>query len=112
MGCPTVILERKKLLRTIFSIQPPTSHGDQEIYTLMKKTNGIGGLFLPLVWLRSSWPVNMGLYMVIITGYCSVLFFPRVITLEEIISMSRAFRKRGALVATQSGRAFAQIGTR
>jgi hypothetical protein len=42
MRFPTVILEGKKLPRMIFSIQPPTSHGDQEIYPLMKKTYEIG----------------------------------------------------------------------
>jgi hypothetical protein len=42
MRFPTVILEGKKLPRMIFSIQPPTSHGDQEIYLLMKKTYEIG----------------------------------------------------------------------
>jgi hypothetical protein len=42
MRLPTTILEGKKLPRTIFSIQPPTSHGDQEIYPLMKKTYEMG----------------------------------------------------------------------
>jgi hypothetical protein len=42
MRFPTVILEGKKLPRMIFSIQPQTSHGDQEIYPLMKKTYEMG----------------------------------------------------------------------
>jgi hypothetical protein len=42
MRFPTVILEGKKLLRAIFSVRPPTSHGDPEIYSLMKKVYGIG----------------------------------------------------------------------
>jgi hypothetical protein len=42
MRLPTTILEGKKLPRTIFSIQPLTSHGDQEIYSLMKKTYEMG----------------------------------------------------------------------
>ena len=42
MGFPTVILEGKKLPRMIFSIQPPTPKGDQEISSLMKKTYEMG----------------------------------------------------------------------
>jgi hypothetical protein len=42
MRLPTVILERKKLPRMIFSVQPPTSHGDREIYSLMEKTYEMG----------------------------------------------------------------------
>jgi hypothetical protein len=42
MRLPTTILEGKKLLRAIFSVRPPTSHGDPEIYPLMKKVYGIG----------------------------------------------------------------------
>ncbi len=42
MRLPTTILEGKKLPRTIFSIQPLTSPGDQEFYSLMKKTYEMG----------------------------------------------------------------------
>jgi len=42
MRLPTVILDRKKLPRMIFSIQPPTSKGDQEISSLMKTTYEMG----------------------------------------------------------------------
>ncbi len=42
MRFPTVILQGKKLPRMIFSIHPPTSHGDQEIYPLMQKTYEMG----------------------------------------------------------------------
>jgi hypothetical protein len=42
MEFPTVILEGKKLPRMIFSIQPPTSKGNQEISSLMKKTYEMG----------------------------------------------------------------------
>ena len=42
MRFPTVILEGKKLPRIIFSIQPPTSRGDREIYLLMEKTYELG----------------------------------------------------------------------
>jgi hypothetical protein len=42
MRFPTVILEGKKLPRMIFSIRPPTSHGDREINPLMQKTYEMG----------------------------------------------------------------------
>jgi hypothetical protein len=42
MRFPTVILEGRKLPRTIFWIQPPTSDGDREIYPLMKKAYEMG----------------------------------------------------------------------
>ncbi len=42
MRFPTVILEGKKLLRMIFSVQPPVSHGDPEIYSLMEKMHETG----------------------------------------------------------------------
>ena len=42
MRFPTVILEGKKLPRMIFSIRPPTSHGDREINSLMQKTYEMG----------------------------------------------------------------------
>lgn len=74
-------------------------------------TIGMGAIFLPLVWLRSSWPVNVGLFLVTMAGYCSVLVFSRVITLEEIISLGRAFRRRGALIASPPGRVYAEDQT-
>jgi len=48
MRLPTTILEGKKLPRTIFSIQPLTSHGDQEIYLLMKNAYEMGAWCLDL----------------------------------------------------------------
>jgi hypothetical protein len=42
MRLPTILLEGKKLPRTIFSIQPPPSHRDQAIYPLMKKIYEMG----------------------------------------------------------------------
>jgi len=55
-------------------------------------TVGLGGLFLPLLWLRSSWPVNFGLYILFFAGYGSTLVFWRVITQEEIATVRRAVR--------------------
>lgn len=48
MQLPTTILEGKNLPRAIFSIQPLTSHGDQEIYSLMKKAYEMGAWCLDL----------------------------------------------------------------
>jgi len=42
MRFPTVILEEKKLPRIIFSIHPPMSRGEREIYRLMEKTYELG----------------------------------------------------------------------
>ena len=42
MRFPTVILEERKLPRMIFSIQPPASHSDREIYPLMQKAYEMG----------------------------------------------------------------------
>jgi len=42
MRLPTIILEGKKLPRTIFSIQPLSSRGDREIYLLMEKALEMG----------------------------------------------------------------------
>jgi hypothetical protein len=42
MRFPTAILEGKKLPRMIFSVRPPTSRGDREIYRLMEKTYELG----------------------------------------------------------------------
>lgn len=42
MRLPTILLEGKKLPRTIFSVQPPPSHRDQAIYPLMKTIHEMG----------------------------------------------------------------------
>jgi O-antigen/teichoic acid export membrane protein len=44
----------------------------------------LGGLFLPLVWLRSSWELNLLLYGIFLGGYGGLLFLTRVITPGEI----------------------------
>jgi len=52
MRLPTVILEGKKLPRTIFSIQPSPPKGDQEIYLLMEKAYELGAWCFDLPSLR------------------------------------------------------------
>ena len=55
---------------------------------------GLGGLFLPLVWLRSSWMVNLALYGLFIFGYIIFLFFLRVITIREVRALWQAMGPR------------------
>jgi O-antigen/teichoic acid export membrane protein len=44
----------------------------------------LGGLFLPLVWLRASWGLNLALYSILLCGYGGLLFLTRVITPGEM----------------------------
>ena len=55
---------------------------------------GLGGLFLPLAWLRSSWVVNVGLYALFVVGYSRALLLLRVVTLGEIAAMWGAIGSR------------------
>lgn len=51
---------------------------------------GLGSLFLPLFWLRSSWPFNAALYVAFVIAYGALLFLLRVITPNEIAAGWRA----------------------
>ncbi len=51
-----------------------------------------GMLFLPLLWLRSSWQVNVALFAVFIVGYVGLLFALKIVTSSELKSMRRALR--------------------
>jgi O-antigen/teichoic acid export membrane protein len=55
-------------------------------YSLQKWlwASGLGVLFLPLMWFRSSWMVNLALYGLFVTGYTILLLFLRVTTLKEV----------------------------
>jgi O-antigen/teichoic acid export membrane protein len=61
----------------------------------------LGGLFLPLVWLRASWGLNLALYALFLGGYGGLLFVTRVITSGEmgaiwrVVEATAAGRKRG-----------------
>jgi hypothetical protein len=52
----------------------------------------LGGLFVPLGLLRSSWPVNVALFAVFAAGYTGLLLLLNIITRVEVESMRRAFR--------------------
>jgi O-antigen/teichoic acid export membrane protein len=56
---------------------------------------GLGGLFLPLIWLRSSWPVNVLLYGIFVAGYGSAVLVLRAVTPGEIAALWRAIGPRG-----------------
>ena len=54
------------------------------------KAIGLGGLFLPLVWLWSSWLVNAALYGAFVVGYGDLLLGLRVVTPREVASVWRS----------------------
>jgi O-antigen/teichoic acid export membrane protein len=51
-----------------------------------------GLLFLPLLWLRASWQVNVALFAVFLVGYVGLLFALRIITSGELTHMRQALR--------------------
>jgi O-antigen/teichoic acid export membrane protein len=53
-------------------------------------TIGTGMVFLPLIWLRAGWWVNIALFAGASAGYCGLLFLLRVITPDEIETAWRA----------------------
>jgi len=54
----------------------------------------LGLLFLPLVWLQSSWMVNCVLYGIFVVGYVTLLLLLRIITLEELKTVWQAIDPR------------------
>lgn len=70
----------------------------------LKKWGGIvalGLLFVPLAWLRSSWAVNIVLYGIFVTGYCTLLLHLRFITASEVVTVWRAFTQRARSSVSQ-----------
>jgi hypothetical protein len=55
---------------------------------------GIGIMFLPLVWLRSSWGINMLLYGAFVLGYSVMLLFLRVLSRSEVAQLWQALAPR------------------
>lgn len=53
---------------------------------------GLGGLLLPLVWLRSSWSLNLGLFVGFLLIYAMLLCILRVISRAEIAAVWRVFK--------------------
>lgn len=54
----------------------------------------LGFIFLPLLWLQSSWLINALLYVVFIVGYCTVLLVLRIVTPEELKTVYQAIDPR------------------
>lgn len=55
---------------------------------------GLGGLFIPLAWLRSSLAVNLILYGLFLSGYLASLFLLQVIRRGEVKTIWHAIRSR------------------
>ena len=53
---------------------------------------GLGGLLLPLVWLRSSWSLNLALFAGFLLIYGMLLFLLKVISRTEITATWRVFK--------------------
>ncbi len=64
---------------------------------------GIGLLFLPFVWLRSSGVANLVLYATLALGYGSALLLLKVVTPDEVSAAWRAIRSRSQSPPTSVG---------
>ena len=56
---------------------------------------GLGGIFAPLCWLRSSWEVNLALFSIFVVAYSGVLLLLRLITREEITTVWQVITVKG-----------------
>jgi O-antigen/teichoic acid export membrane protein len=56
---------------------------------------GLGVIFAPLCWWRSSWEVNLALFSIFVVAYPGVLLLVRIITREEITTAWRAIMIKG-----------------
>jgi O-antigen/teichoic acid export membrane protein len=52
----------------------------------------LGGLFAPLVWLRSNWMTNSALFALFLLGYGGLLLLTRTVSRMEMISLWRVVR--------------------
>jgi O-antigen/teichoic acid export membrane protein len=57
----------------------------------------LGLIFLPLLWLQSSWSINVLLYSVFVIGYSTLLLLLRFVTLSEVVAVWRAFRSKSEM---------------
>jgi O-antigen/teichoic acid export membrane protein len=71
-------------------------------YSLRRWTSiiALGLIFLPLLWLRSSWPINALLYAVFAASYCALLFLLGITTFSEAVAVRRAFRSKNTIFDT------------
>jgi len=68
-------------------------------YSLRKWASiiALGFIFLPLLRLQASWPVNVLLYAVFAAGYCTLLILLRIITFSEAVAVGRAFHSKNTM---------------
>jgi len=71
-------------------------------YSLRKWASiiALGFIFLPLLWLKSSWSINALLYAVFGVGYCALLLLLRIFTFSEAVAVGRALRSKNAIFNT------------
>jgi hypothetical protein len=54
-----------------------------------------GALFLPLVWLRSSIPLNVALFVASLAGFLGLLLVTRVLAVSQVVETWRAIGQAG-----------------
>jgi len=64
---------------------------------------GLGVVFTPLAWLKSSWEVNLGLGFATVAGYVGMLLLLKFITFGELAAIWRALVSRSAAVPQTLG---------
>ncbi len=66
-------------------------------------TLGLGVVFTPLAWLKSSWEINLGLGCAAVAGYAGMLLLLKFITFGELAALWRALVSRSAVVPQTLG---------
>jgi O-antigen/teichoic acid export membrane protein len=64
---------------------------------------GLGAAFLPLVWLKSSWTMNLGLFTVAVAGYAGGLLLFKLVTPGELAMAWRALVSRQVPLGPSTG---------
>jgi hypothetical protein len=59
----------------------------------------LGLIFLPLLWLQSSWSVNIILYGIFVIGYSALLLLLRVVTFSELYALGQVFRSKSGMIS-------------
>jgi O-antigen/teichoic acid export membrane protein len=65
---------------------------------------GLGAVFLPLVWLKSSWTINLGLFTMAVAGYAGGLLLFRLVTPGELAMAWRALVSRQVPLESSTGK--------
>jgi O-antigen/teichoic acid export membrane protein len=64
---------------------------------------GLGVVFLPLVWLKSSWTMNLGLFTLAVVGFAGGLLLFRLVTPGELAMAWRAMVSRQVPLGSSAG---------